>query len=465
MQDVTLKRVFSIIPLLFIFFIPNLSQAESLANEKLLEILEKKGFLTKEEVASVKELITKEEQKEVEVVYNDGFRMRTKDQSFQTRIGGRVQTDLKIFGSGYPEDNDFDIRRARLVMEGKLFTYFGYKLQAEFEGSSSNRLVDAYMNYNYFPYLRFQIGQFKEPFSLENLTSSNYLIFNERSMAYWLTPPRDVGFMLFGSIFQDSINYGVGIFNGDGRDATRRSQKDDKQITTRVVAKPLHFTGISFLKGLQIGGSFSYARLDTSDLNIAIKTPGLTEFFTVNSRAKFHIIQDVDHRERYGIELSYTYGPLLVMGEYVQNDYYDVLLSSGEYFDFDLSAWYVSTLFMITGEEPSLEGGVLKRIVPKKPFNIAERGWGAWGIGFRYQQFEGDPIVYDKLVVRGNSVRRANAFTIALNWYLNSMMRINFDYSETSFAQDLFLGINPLKGYSYYVGRERVWVTRFQLEF
>ena len=442
-----------------------LANAESLANEKLLEILEQKGFLTKEEVTSVKELITKEEEKEVEVVYDDGFRMQTKDRSFENRIGGRVQTDLRVFSSGYPIDNDFDIRRARILMEGKLFTYFGYKLQAELQGSSSNRLVDAYMNYNYFPFLRFQVGQFKEPFSLENLTSSNYLIFNERSMAYWLTPPRDIGLMLSGSLFQDSINYGFGIFNGDGQDANRRSQKDDKEFTTRLVGKPFKFTDNPFLRGLQVGGSFSYARLDTSDLNIGVSTPGLTEFFTVNSRAKFHIVQEVEHRERYGLELAYTYGPLLLMGEYVKNDYYDVLLSNGESFDFDLWAWYASGLFMITGEKPIIDGGVLKRIVPKKCFNIAERGWGAWGIGFRYQQFEADPKVYDKLVEPGKSVRRATAITVALNWYLNSMMRINFDYSETRFSRDLFLGTNPSEGYSYYVDRERVWVTRFQLEF
>ena len=442
----------------------HLAHAESLANEKLLEILEKKGFLTKEEVHSVKELITEEEQKEVEVVYDDGFRMRTKDRSFEARIGGNIQTDWREFGSDYPVDNDFDIRRARIVLEGKLYSYFGYTLQAELEGSSSNRLVDAYMNFNYFPYLIPQVGQFKEPFSLESLTSSKYLIFNERSMAYWLTPPRDVGIMLHGSLFKDAINYGIGIFNGDGRDATRRSQKDDKQITGRIVGKPFSFLENSFLTGLQVGGSYSYARLDTSDLNIGVKTPGLTEFFTVTSRAKFHIIQEVDQVQRFGLEMAYTYGPLLLMGEYVRNNYYDVLLSSGEVFDFDLWAWYASALFMLTGEEPVIKGGVLRRIVPKNPFNIKERRWGAWGIGFRYQQFEAGRIVYQQLVQRGNSVRAANAFTVALNWYLNNMMRINFDYSRTRFRQDLFLGTSP-KGYSYYEDTEHVWTTRFQLEF
>ena len=76
----------------------------------------------------------------------------------------------------------------------------------------------------------------------------------------------------------------------------------------------------------------------------------------------------------------------------------------------------------------------------------------------------GDQVVYDKLVERGNSMRRAYAFTVTLNWYLNSMMRINFNYSETRFYDDLFLGTNP-RGYSYHEDREQVWVTRFQLEF
>jgi hypothetical protein len=93
----------------------HLAQAESLANEKLLEILEKKGFLTREEVHSVKELITEEEQKEVEVVYDDGFRIRTKDRNFEARIGGTIQADWREFASDYPVDNDFDIRRARIT--------------------------------------------------------------------------------------------------------------------------------------------------------------------------------------------------------------------------------------------------------------------------------------------------------------------------------------------------------------
>lgn len=454
---------------IFIVFLLSLSlgcvvYAENLASEKLLELLEQKGFLTKKEVESVKELLVKEEAKEVEVVYEEGIHVRTKDRSFDTRIGGLIQTDLILFDSHYPEDNDFDIRRTRFFLTGSLFDYFKYKFEVELEGASSNRLVDAYINFDYFPYLQFQVGQFKEPFSLENLISDKYLPFTERSMSYYLTPSRDVGFMIHGSLFNDFLNYGIGIFNGDGRDASRRDQKDDKEITGRLVARPFNFFGPSFFKGLQIGGSFSYARLDTSDLNLAIRTPARTRFFTVNSRAKYHIIQDIDNKERLGFEMAYNYGPLIVMGEYITNDFSEVLLASEESFDFDLKGWYVSLLFMLTGEEPTMKGGVLQKIKPRKCFNIDERRWGAWGIGLRYEQFVAGRNVYDKLVYEGNSVRRANSFTVALNWYLNSMVRFSLNYSRTRFAQSLFLGTSP-EGYSYYEDTEHAWITRFQLEF
>ena len=464
MGEVSMKGVLFCLIIILFLSLSNMVFAESLASDRLLEILENKGFLTKEEVKDVKEILVKEESKNVEVVYEEGLHIRTKDRSFDTRIGGVIQTDLRVFDSHYPIDNDFDIRRARFFLKGRMFKYFNYMFQAEFEGSNSNRLVDAYMNFDYFPYLQFQVGQFKEPFGLENLTSDKYILFNERSFSYYLTPRRDVGFMVKGTLFSDSINYGIGIFNGDGRDANRRGQKDDKDIAGRLVIKPFFNHGPSFLKGLQIGGSYSYARLDTSDLNIDIRTPALTKFFSVKSMGKYHIIQDVDDRRRFGFEMAFSYGPFIIMGEYIKNEYHDVLLSSDERFDFNLRGWYVSTLFMLTGEELKLKGGILEKVRPKKCFNLDERGWGAWGIGFRYQQFRAGDNVYEYLVQEGISVRKADAFTIALNWYLNSMVKISFNYSRTTFDQQLFLGTNP-KGYSYYEDTENVWVTRFQLEF
>ena len=73
-------------------------------------------------------------------------------------------------------------------------------------------------------------------------------------------------------------------------------------------------------------------------------------------------------------------------------------------------------------------------------------------------------MVYQSLVYPGFSVRKAEAFTIALNWFLNDMARISINYSRTDFNEPLFLGTH-WKGYSYYSDTEDVWTTRVQLEF
>ncbi len=453
--------------------------AGELADRKLLEILESKGFLNRQEVETIKEILVKEEaedarqqtqlmqqlENDVEVVFEDGLHIRTKDKkTFTNRIGGVIQSDAILFDNHYPVDNDFDIRRARISMQGRLYEFFSYKLEAELEGSSSNRLIDAYINYDYYPFLQIRLGQFKEPFGLEQLTSDKYLPFNERSMAHYLTPVRDVGLMIHGVVLDETIQYALGIFNGDGRDAERRDQKDDKEIAGRLVLQPFRKWGPSLLKGLHIGGSYAFARLDTSDFNFAVRTPARTKFFTVQARAKFHMTQEVDALERYGFEFAYSCGPLVLMAEYIRAEFRDVRLSDTTQFDFDMRGWYAGFLLMLTGEKPSLEGGVLQKIRPHNNFDPRKRNWGAWGIGFRYQEFEAGRVVYRSLVNQGFSIRETKAFTLGINWYLNAMMRVTLNYSHTKFEDPLYLGTH-WKGYSYYEDSEHAWITRFQLEF
>ncbi len=92
-----------------------------LADKALLEILESKGFLTEKEVREVKTILNAEQKNEkrqenkgVEVVYDEGLRIRSKDKkNLYHPDRGRFETDLLVFSDHYPVDNDFDIRRAR----------------------------------------------------------------------------------------------------------------------------------------------------------------------------------------------------------------------------------------------------------------------------------------------------------------------------------------------------------------
>ncbi|MDY6861509.1 MAG: porin [Thermodesulfobacteriota bacterium] len=462
------SKTIRIISLFFItvyFSFLSFVQADSLATEKLLEILKGKGYLTEEEVVEIKGVLKEEEKKEIEIVYEEGLYLQKKDKSIDVRIGGLIQTDFRVFDLQYPKENKFDIRRARIILEGTVFDYFKYKLEAELEGSRNRRMVDGCIGFDYFPFLKLKLGQFKEPFSLEHLTIDKDTDFIERSMVFHLTPKRDMGFMIHGRLFDDAFGYGIGIFNGHGYDETGGEVgEDDKDICCRLNLKPFQWTRISFLKELHVGGSFAHAYIDRSDVYFDIETAGFTKFLRVTPRAKYYLLLDVDDRRRIGWELAWGWGPLVVKGEWVKNYYHELLLTSDEKFDFNMKAWYLSCLVMLTGEHPEMKGGVFERIRPYKDFSLKLKNWGALGLTFRLEKFNAERIIYDHLINEDYFVRGANAYTLGINWYLNSMTKVCLNYTHYSFSSPLYLGTDE-KGRAMYTDNEDIFATRFQLEF
>ena len=458
-------RIILIFFFIVFFCLLSSAPADGPASDKLLEILQRKGYLNKNEVAEVKEVLKNEKDKEIEVVYEEGLRLRRKDRGFDIRVGGLVQADMRLFDHNYPVENEFDIRRARILMEGRAFDYFQYKLEAELEGSQHRRLVDGYVGFDYFPFLKLKAGQFKEPFSLEHLTVDKYIEFMERSMAYHLTPKRDVGFMVYGGLPGDAVGYAIGIFSGHGRDESGGDVgEDDKDVCARITIRPFQWTGIGLLEGLHLGGSFAHAHIKTSDVDFGIETAGFTEFLRVTPRAKFYLILDVDDRRRFGWELAWGLGPLILKGEWIRTDYHNIALTSGEEFDFFMKAWYVSGLVMLTGERLEIKRGVFTKIRPNRDFSLKEGGWGALGLAFRLEEFDADRVIYEHLVDEDYFVRGAEAYTFALNWYLNSMVRVCVNFSHYDFSSPLYLGTDE-KGRTMYVNDEDIFAARFQVEF
>jgi phosphate-selective porin OprO/OprP len=485
------------------------THASDLALEKLLMIFQEKGVITAEEVALVKEtmaeerrqLLKKEQELQerekrlvewedelrekaktlearkpsigeepetgipLEAAYEDGFCLLADEpEHFSLCLGGMVQADYRYFDyeDEDPDKNEFDIRRARLRLYGQALGYFDYKFEYEFQGASSRNLLDAYVDANVSPFASFRIGQFKEPFSLEHLTLDSLGFFAERSMGYYLVPGRDVGLMAHSSLWHDRINYAFGIFNGDGLDDAPGGRVDTPEFTGRMVLAPFKDWGHPLLQDLQFGGSLSYAEIDRNNVEIQAKTTGLTPFFDVESGAKFNIIREVDTRSRYGADFAWVWGPLAVAAESTYVLYEDITTSADQ-FDFELEDNYASVLWMVTGEEPTLQNGVFQPIEPKR--GVREGGWGAIGLAFRYDSFEADNIAYDVMVFEGESVREAVAYTIALNWYLAPSVRMVLDATRTEFDRPLLIDRDPITGEAVYSEREDVITGRFQFGF
>ena len=402
----------------------------------------------------------------LEAVFDDGLYLRSREKDFfELRIGSLLQVDYRYFNYGGdvdPNENRFDIRRARLLLTGHLYRRFFYKFQYQFAGAGSRRLLDAYVDTRVLPFISLRVGQFKEPFSLEQVTSSKNIFFAERSMGYLLTPLRDVGLMAHASLWKDRIYYGVGIFNGDGLDDSVGGDSDSPEFTGRLVYAPFKNMGIPIWNGLQIGGSYSYAKADRNNVKVVVMTSGLTPFFEINSAKKFNIIREVNARTRYGAELAWAYGPLLLWGEYINLQFSDVKTSDSQ-FNINLEDHYGSLLWMITGEEPTLKNGKIQAIRPLR--NLGEGGWGALGLAFRYDNFDAGDSAYKYLIDPKTYVREATAYTIAVNWYLNPYIRLLLNATRTNFDQPLLIDKDSLTGETLYSDREDVVEGRFQFQF
>ncbi|MEE8579977.1 MAG: porin, partial [Myxococcota bacterium] len=122
------------------------------------------------------------------VYWKDGLRIQRNDKLHSLKIGGRIMLDA----AAIHQDNDVEaaiggngtgveFRRARLFVSGTLYERLIFKAQYDFADGEAD-FADVYMGLKGVPALgTVRVGHFKQPFGLEQLTSSKYIVFMERS--------------------------------------------------------------------------------------------------------------------------------------------------------------------------------------------------------------------------------------------------------------------------------------------
>ena len=217
----------------------------------------------------------------------------------QMQLTGYSQVRYQTFQES-GKHNGFDIRRARVDLKGSVTPYFSYRLQADL--ANVPKLIDAYGEIKLANFFSITAGQFKIPFSMENLTSSNKLEMIDRSQVVEALVARskdvignqngrDIGIQIGGSLLKIKdiplVEYRFGVFNGSGINVadTANSSKD---IVGRLIFTPL--------KGLTFGGGF-YKGWDKA---IKPDVPGKSQT-----------------RNRTGFELGYVLSRFSLRGEYI----------------------------------------------------------------------------------------------------------------------------------------------------
>jgi len=130
------------------------------------------------------------------------------------QLGGLVQADLRLGQEG--QNDGFRARSARLRIGGEIKN-LAYVVQTDF--TSSDVLLDAYVQLPFANRARIQGGVFKTPYSAELLTSRPRIRFAERApVVNALSPARQAGVQLAGDLIRSGsgsqLTATVGMFNG-----------------------------------------------------------------------------------------------------------------------------------------------------------------------------------------------------------------------------------------------------------
>jgi phosphate-selective porin OprO and OprP len=232
----------------------------------------------------------------------------------QIHISGYTQFRFQEFQSGAGKVNGADLRRIRTTVNGQISNEWQYLLQVDF--ASSPKALDAFVRYSPYSFINLTVGQYKIPFSFENLCSSSKLEMIDRSQVVEALVERsadiignqngrDIGVQLSGSAFNCNghffLEYALGLFNGAGINAT--DNNNAKDFCGRLVMHPLTSIdlGTDYYNGYDIWGSPAKAHQRTRfglEANFDLKPVNLSmEYISGND--------GIIRRNGWCVQLSY----------------------------------------------------------------------------------------------------------------------------------------------------------------
>lgn len=425
--------------------------------DQKLKVLERKREIDQEETSRKKKETPKL------TVGEKGFSLTSADEAFQLRFRGVLQTDARTFiDEGATQGNDqFLLRRARPILEGRAFKDLTFLFVPDF-GGSSVVIQDALLNYRFAPWLQLQAGKFKSPVGLEELQSDPVTLFNERALPNNLVPNRDIGFQLQGNAWDGTLTYAAGVFDGvgDGRSIATTDLDDEREFAGRLFALPFKPTEIDPLRslGVGVGGTFGdQEKTGANALPSGYLTDGQQTFFSYRSgsgtTASPNIIAAGKHW-RLSPQGYWFWGPYGLLAEYALSSQQVGRVTTGTVSrqTFQNTAWQVAGAWVLTGEDAAYTG-----VKPRKNFDLKAGTWGAFQLVGRYAELAIDDTAFP-LYANPSSATDAAAWGVGLNWYLNPSLRIGVDYIQTQFDGGDGTSVVVREG-------EQVVLSRIQLAF
>jgi len=345
-------------------------------------------------------------------IWKDGPRCSSADGAFEVLLGGRLQWDTQwVTSDDYPadtEDASF-FRRVRLEVAGHCYTNCIFKVQVDFAGGTV-ALKDVYVglrNIGATKWGTFKAGHFHEQFSLEELTSSKYITFLERSApTNAFAPSRNDGLGL-QTVWQKHYMVAIGVFR-DANDQGVATGDSNYAFTMRAVGVFLEDDETK--RFVHVGFAFSFRNPNGTVRYRARPDLGTgTRFVDTGSFAAGQVLL-------FGAELAARYKSFFIAGEFYWNDVSD---APGGGVEPTFYGYYFEVGYFLTGEARGYKGFTWGRTKPNSNFFDGGGGWGAWEVAFRYD--------YVDLSDSGLQGGRQACYTFGVNWYWNPNARVMFN--------------------------------------
>ncbi len=360
------------------------------------------------------------------VFWQDGLRMETNDGRFQFRLGGRIQYDWLFWGDdaevaglvGGPILNGTEFRRARIFVQGYVYERIEYKMQLDFAGRTT-AIKDLYFGIRH-PTFGVRVGHMKEPFSIEELTSSKYITFIERGLPSVFDSERNSGFLLHGNVGGGNFNYGVGVFRetnvtgvGINPDGYNFSGRFAGAVVNRNEGRNIIHLGASAVFQNGDGSNRVFRQRPEIHLSPRFISSGVipTEGITV-----------------IGLEGAVISGAFSAQAEWTVAP-----VRSEEAGNPRFSGWYAYGSYFLTGETRTYSGTVFQRLRPRRNF-LENGGLGAFEVAARYSTLDltAEEVGKDQDLIKGT---RLDNITLALNWYWNPMTLMKFNLIRADIDQ------------------------------
>jgi phosphate-selective porin OprO/OprP len=312
-----------------------------------------------------------------------------------------------------PYDDRLDYRRTWLELYLTLRDAVEFAFQYDF-ADPDRPINDAVVAYRGFKPFVLTVGNFKEPFSLNQLISDNNTLFTERSIADVFAPGRSFGISL--SANGEAWTAAAGVFGGN---ANRGIEDNGVAGTARVTYAPILQTDEVLHFGL--AGSYRLLDRDGQGFSLSVRPESFLFRTALVSTSR---IRSADAVERVGAEAAYQIGALRFQGEYIWTGVERSAGLAGTGFH----GGYVEAGWTVNGNgrpyELAPKYGTTYGIFGAPKIDSSQRllngGIGIFELGAR--------VSYVDLTDRNISGGRELNYTLGVNWYPENNVKVAADY-------------------------------------